>query len=506
MTKREGLKRGQGLYQVMSTAPPFGPSGNDSSSEDASNEDVIKYMKILDVAAALKEQHDELGKRLSDDDSKADLRKRLQGWDTKTGTETDVALMETAIADYFSNAFEFKGIEDPKQERLADMYINRGKIIKKKILPITIAGLIALSGWGLISGARKASIRSEERKVEEKVEQTYGLKQTLERQLSEVERESDNTLVLELAKDARTVLNDTDNFFHTYCRNGDAKDNVTVDNYKDVEANIEDITTTLRSSKLIADKTSSMVRGMRELESAKRTLDSRINNIDASKYTANMKEKARGMYTSMVNAANEGDIESAQAQNKQLSAYLQDIKTFSALIPQTQRAYASLKRTAVEDIAKQRTESLYEGAKTQMETADVARLRGSAAALDALDNLVGSAYKLRIVSRPGEKSGVWRQYGTRGNQNVSGYYIVVEAIGNNGRVIPMNITNEETGRTEKVTKWGERVAKSVYEGVGRDKQDDGIIQKNIVGEKEIGYLTTRFTMKGVDGKAQITRW
>ena len=37
-------------------------------------------------------------------------------------------------------------------------------------------------------------------------------------------------------------------------------------------------------------------------------------------------------------------------------------------------------------------------------------------------------------------------------------------------------------------KWGVRVSKQVYDAVGRDKQDDGIIQNRRIGEKKRGSL------------------
>jgi hypothetical protein len=57
---------------------------------------------------------------------------------------------------------------------------------------------------------------------------------------------------------------------------------------------------------------------------------------------------------------------------------------------------------------------------------------------------------------------------------------------------------------ETVTKFGVRVPESVYEEVRRDKTDDGIVRKNILGIKQRGKLAVDYQMAHEDGF--ITRW
>jgi hypothetical protein len=52
------------------------------------------------------------------------------------------------------------------------------------------------------------------------------------------------------------------------------------------------------------------------------------------------------------------------------------------------------------------------------------------------------------------------------------------------------VQSEENGRTETVSRWGVRVSQAIFEEVGRDKNDDGIIQRNILGEKRRGQMET----------------
>ncbi len=91
---------------------------------------------------------------------------------------------------------------------------------------------------------------------------------------------------------------------------------------------------------------------------------------------------------------------------------------------------------------------------------------------------LGQEYELRIVSRQGTRSGVWRVPDV--NTGARNYYLIVEAIDRGGSVLPLKILNEETGARANVSTWGIRVSKQVFDSVGRDKNDDGIIQNNIV--------------------------
>ena len=56
------------------------------------------------------------------------------------------------------------------------------------------------------------------------------------------------------------------------------------------------------------------------------------------------------------------------------------------------------------------------------------------------------------------------------------------------------MTSEEDAKSAVTNKWGVRVSKQVYDAVGRDKQDDGIIQNRRIGEKKRGSLAVDYTV------------
>ena len=120
---------------------------------------------------------------------------------------------------------------------------------------------------------------------------------------------------------------------------------------------------------------------------------------------------------------------------------------------------------------------------------------------DAL-TILQQDFKIRIISRPNESSGIWRS--SEVNSTNRNYYLIVEAISKQNKTIPLPILNEENNQRVTVKKWGLRVDRETFNRVANDKRDDGIIQNNIVGEKQRGTLNPYYKIK-TNGKA-ITQW
>ncbi len=122
--------------------------------------------------------------------------------------------------------------------------------------------------------------------------------------------------------------------------------------------------------------------------------------------------------------------------------------------------------------------------------------------LTALRDRLRLEYNLRIVSKTGAQSGFWTF--PEINTEATNYYVVVEAIAPDGKALSLPILNEENNETETVSTWGVRVPESVYRSVEADKRDDGIIQRNIVGIKQFGFLDVDYTVPVLGGA--VTRW
>jgi len=113
-----------------------------------------------------------------------------------------------------------------------------------------------------------------------------------------------------------------------------------------------------------------------------------------------------------------------------------------------------------------------------------------------------ASYEIRIVSRPNEISGVWRVPDV--NPDARNFYLIVEAVTAAGNIIPLSIQNEEDGRFQEKSMWGLRVSEKVFEAVVADKRDDGIIQDDIVGTKQVGQLDPEYRVP--TSGATITSW
>ena len=177
-------------------------------------------------------------------------------------------------------------------------------------------------------------------------------------------------------------------------------------------------------------------------------------------------------------------------------------REIAGLPSQLESHYETLLEQAEGPIARERAESLLAQGKSALQKDDTDGVRSVVEKMETLQNEIEREYELRIVSRPGEKSGVWRVPET--NPGARNYYIIVEAVTEDGQVLELPIVNEEDGKTYQVSKWGMRVDKEVFERVGRDKMDDGIIQQNRFGIKRHGFLTPEYLIPST-GRS-ITSW
>jgi hypothetical protein len=133
---------------------------------------------------------------------------------------------------------------------------------------------------------------------------------------------------------------------------------------------------------------------------------------------------------------------------------------------------------------------------------DIQTARSKRDVIKNMAEILAQEYALRVISGRNSTSGVWRV--PDNNPNARNYYLIVEAVNNQGKIIPLNIMNEENNIKQKVTQFGVRVPQQVFNKVLQDKQDDGIIQNNILGQKKRGALEVQYTAPVLNGT--ITQW
>ena len=175
----------------------------------------------------------------------------------------------------------------------------------------------------------------------------------------------------------------------------------------------------------------------------------------------------------------------------------------NAALPQKmEELHAQVLEVAATDDARATASKFLNAGQAALREDNTEVAKDAIAALTDLRTALEQEYTLRIVNRPGERTGVWRIPDI--NLQAKNYYLIVEGIDARGNVLTVPVQNEETGRTERVQKWGLRVDEGVFNAVAADKQDDGIIEKDRFGYKKRGHVVPEYEMPTTGGA--ITSW
>jgi len=133
---------------------------------------------------------------------------------------------------------------------------------------------------------------------------------------------------------------------------------------------------------------------------------------------------------------------------------------------------------------------------------DYGEAREAVGELRDLSYRLQQQYELHIVSRPGQESGFWME--PNDNPGARSYYLVVEAVGPQGRAVPVRVRSEQDSATKLVGEWALHVDKKDYDRAVADKRDDGIIQNDVVGVKRRGELEPHYSVQTNGGA--ILKW
>lgn len=182
--------------------------------------------------------------------------------------------------------------------------------------------------------------------------------------------------------------------------------------------------------------------------------------------------------------------------------YLLVVMPRHALPGELEERHAQVRELARSQTVDAQADQLLASAQQALREGETGRARDQLTQLEQLRDQLAVAYQLRVVNQPGVRSGVWRI--PEANPDARNYYLLVEAIGAGGRPIPVPVRSEETGKTELVERWGLRVDRATFERVAADKQDDGIIQDDLLGSKALGELEPDYRVP--TSGAAITAW
>ena len=110
-------------------------------------------------------------------------------------------------------------------------------------------------------------------------------------------------------------------------------------------------------------------------------------------------------------------------------------------------------------------------------------------------------YVLRIAGRPQDQTGFFREHPSFQGR---AYFIVVDAVDPDGKPVELPIHNDETNKTETVSRFAVRVPIETFDAVRNDKARNGIVQNARMAEKRRGFIEPEFRMPVLEGR--ITRW
>ncbi len=186
----------------------------------------------------------------------------------------------------------------------------------------------------------------------------------------------------------------------------------------------------------------------------------------------------------------------AKATEAALIAEQQLAATIASLRGTIENAAQTARSIARTEPAKAAVELAIEQARTAFALNQVEATQDALQDLQRLAEHIRQPLQLRIVSRPGEMTGVIR---TTGRGSIENFYIVVEALDPNGRPVAVDIISEEDGSSRQVSKWAVRVPEDVFNAIRDDKVDDGVVQNPRAGEKPSGALEINYSLPNLGG-------
>ena len=150
---------------------------------------------------------------------------------------------------------------------------------------------------------------------------------------------------------------------------------------------------------------------------------------------------------------------------------------------------------------KERADAILAQGRAALERGNAAAARAALAELDGFAQALEQEYVLRIAGRPQDQTGFYREHPGFGGR---AYYVVVDAIDPAGKPVQVSIRNDETSKTETVSRFAIRVPIETFDSVRNDKTRNGIVQNARMAEKHRGYLQPEYRMPVLEGR--ITHW
>ncbi len=485
-------------------------SGNIFPTKDLENLTLNDFLNMSDVASAARKLDEQVEDQLNIDDKKNKLKKTLIDTALARGEELTEAQANIAVENFFTGLYSFKEPKSSFEKNLAGLYVDRAKIGKYYGLPVLGASILAGVVWMSSIAVSRSYRLSEERSVEKQVVSNYEHFKNLETKINDIRMsdyiaslpDNERSELKDALMNSEKKLNSTFEFFHKYCSNGTADDDVTQENYSKVLTLLPSVTQTLGQADGTSGRAQEIVSNQSNIYKTRKSLDLTIEEMRKDNNISQFLPDGEKEYSLGIVSLNGRNINEAKSHLDNLMQIRSNGRTFSSLVDKVERVYLDINTISKEEDVKAQGQRLYNESKEAIKSRNVQSLTQTVNEMDKLDEALNQEFKLIIVDRSGVKSGIDRYYNK--DKGKPSYYIIVEAV-RNGVALPRYINNFETGKVERVTIWGEKVSNDTYERVKADKMDNHHVDNNLVGHKQKGYLNPKIIFKGLEGR-QITHW
>lgn len=400
-----------------------------------------ELMLAMDVVDTLRHQQDLVDNALNEDQRDAALVARIKQIYADQGIEVTDAVIIEGVEALKKDRFVYQPRESGFARRLAHLYVDRGKWAKR----LVAVGVIALAGWLVWDIQHGMAERQRVAEAKSQVDAVVSRIDGVAGRLAQSKRSLQGMQVPANAREAGERI------------------------VADIRADTNHAEQALLQARALAFPEPSV-----------------MSATDIARSLAPLN----------------APLEEADQALARVDGRLGDLRQLSELADALARTRAALVAADLPPAVRGEIDGLRNQAEQALAAGDLPLARGRIDRLTSMAATVNQAYELRIVSRPNTQSGVWRH--PTDNNRARNYYIIVEAIGADGRPMKLPITNEEDQTTHEVSTFGLRVPEQVYEAVRADKQDNGLIDQPLFGEKRRGEIEPRYRY-AVSGGA-ITSW
>lgn len=471
--------------------------------------DVLLTMAAVDE---LRHRERELHQHSDTETERATLRDRLRDVYAQQGVAVPDAILDEAIAAHFEDRFAYRAPDESFAARLARVYVDRGRWLRRAALAASVALLLS-AGYGAgVVYPEHLRARAEIASVNEVLSEDTRRHGELTARLAHAEnlpalpaplpelvapalRRMDADRVVRLGEAGRLLRSlNPDALPAPLTSETLAERGVRVREAAFAfQGKLGEALHALEAADALAQDATALLRLVDTVASAK--ADSRI-----TAYPGALAVQRKTLLEILDDRLRDGDVAGVEQGLAQLSALESDAQTLSSLLREAMQLHQNATEVATTSVRGVLKEALA-AFTVSREAGDVPQAKQAFDRLKSLCAVVLADVTFRIVSEPGERSGVWRV--PDDNPRAKNYYLIVDAL-RDGKPYPLDITSQEDGSVRTVSRFGVRVTDARFEQVRADKSADGIVDDKQLGHKPKGHLEPQFA-EGVLG-GYIHHW